>query len=134
LVDPGHGDLLVPDHGGHAGVQAGSRDAAAGEGPGQEERGRGKEAGRGADSHEDSFADFCSGGAITASMTVRAHSSKATPEIGLPPTTAVCGRGTRIVSDCVLTMLLGYIRINRTTRESGSETGANRTFLPAIVT
>ena len=39
-----------------------------------------------------------------------------------------------MVSVCGLTSDLGYIRCSRTTRESGRETGANRTFLPAIVT
>ena len=46
-------------------------------------------------------------GSITVSMTVRAHSSSATPASGFPPTTAVWGRGTRIVLTGALTMLLG---------------------------
>ena len=50
------------------------------------------------------------------------------------PTTAEVGRGTSRVSTCGLTMLLGYIRWRRTTRESGSTTGANRTLRPAMVT
>ncbi len=47
------------------------------------------------------------GGSITSSITPRAHSSRAMPAIGLPATTAVCGRGTRIVLTGALTIALG---------------------------
>ena len=63
--------------------------------------------------------------------TCRAHSSRAIPVIGRPPTTAVCGRGTRIVLTGALTTLFGCSRSSRTTRDSGRSTGANRTYLPA---
>ena len=48
-------------------------------------------------------------GSITVSMTVRAHSSRATPSIGRPATGArrACGRGTSMVPSWVLTMLRG---------------------------
>ena len=71
---------------------------------------------------------------MTSSITPRAHSSRATPATGLPATSAVCGRGTRIVLTGAFTMLRGWSRWSRRTRESGRSTGANRTYLPATVT
>src|SRR4029079_2865778 len=78
--------------------------------------------------HDDSL------GSMTVSTTVRAHSSRATPSIGRAPAPSTGGRGTSIEPSWDFTMLRGYSRLRRITRDSGRSTGAKRTLRPAIVT
>ena len=74
-------------------------------------------------------------GSITASMTVRAHSSRATPSIGCAPARRRrAGRGTRIVPTWRLDDALGVQPVEPDDARLRQSTGANRTLRPAIVT
>ena len=143
LVDVGVADALGADHGCRAGVRGARRH--------HERCGEGQDGSLdGARTAHDVFSPWagqlwagagtpCRGvpsGArsMTVSITSRAQVSSASSRIGWPPTTAVERTGHQHRTHPRLEQAFRVERLSRTVPESGSSTGANRTYLPCIVT